>query len=78
MRLIWYQRQDGLWNADCACGATCCGIQFDDRAGCEAWHIERAALDRGCSCAFHKRKLPPCGPKFPETDLNHPQPFVFA
>ena len=78
MTLIWYRRQDGLWNADCACGATCCGIVFEERAGCETWHFESAERDRNCECKAHQHKRLPCGPKFPETDLNHPEPFVFA
>src|SRR5262249_29567252 len=72
IRLIWFQRPDGLWNADCTCGASCCGIRFTERAECERWHFERADDDRKCG---HKYK--PCGPRFPEEDLNNPGPFVF-
>jgi hypothetical protein len=72
MKLIWFQRSDGLWNADCTCGAACCGIHFDARASCEAWHFQRAAEDRK-----NGNKYKPCGPKFPEEDLNMPGPLVF-
>jgi len=76
--LIWYRRPDSLWNADCACGSTCCGIQLDERAACESWHFESAARDRDGDGSIHKHERPPCGPKFPEADPNHPEPFVFA
>jgi hypothetical protein len=72
MRLIWYQRKDGLWNADCTCGATCCGIRFEGRGEYEAWHFQRADED-------HKNgnKHLPCGPKLPDPDPNLPGPQVF-
>lgn len=72
MRLIWFQRPDGRWNADCACGGSCCGIQFEERAQCEGWHFEYVAKER-------KRgtKRPPCGPKFPDENINMPGPFIF-
>jgi len=57
--LIWFQRPDGLWNADCTCGGSCCGIRFDERAACEERHFQRAAEDRE-----NGHKYPPCGPKF--------------
>ena len=70
--LIWFQRADGLWNADCACGAACCGVVFDRRRDFETWHFEKAIVER----ARGERALE-CGPKFPEVDINHPEPFRF-
>jgi hypothetical protein len=46
MKLIWFQRPDGLWNADCTCGASCCGIVLGERAECEAWHFQKTDEDR--------------------------------
>lgn len=73
MKLIWFQRPDGLWNADCACGAACCGVDFDKRAEFEQWHFGRADEDRK-----HGHKHLQCGPKFPEENVNMPGPLVFA
>ena len=72
MRLIWYRRPDGLWNATCACGATCCGVDLIARRDFETWHFEKADRDRRSG-----NKVLPCGPKFPEEDLNMPGPLVF-
>ncbi len=72
MKLIWFQRPDGLWNADCTCGASCCGVEFDKRAEFETWHFERAEYDR-----THGNKHLPCGPKFPTEDLNRTESLVF-
>lgn len=76
MTLIWYQRKDGLWNAACSCGSTCCGIQFGERAECEIRHFENTTRDRNYNCTGRKRL--PCGAKLPEIDPNHPEQFVFA
>lgn len=72
MRLIWYQRQDGLWNADCSCGATCCGVVLSERQDFEQWHFTRREEDRTRGHVHAS-----CGPKFPEFDPNRPGPFVF-
>ena len=72
MRLIWFQRPDGLWNADCTCGAGCCGIRFDERAACEEQHFQRAAKDRE-----NGHKYPPCGPKFPDSNVNMSGSLLF-
>ena len=66
MQLIWHQRKDGLWNAACACNATICGVEFERRAQAEAWHFDRT-----------RSQIPACGPKLPEPNPNHPDPFVF-
>jgi len=72
MRLIWFRRPDGLWNADCACGASCCGITFEERAACEEWHFQRADEDRKSG-----NKYLMCGPKFPDDNVNMPGSLVF-
>ncbi len=73
MKLIWFQRPDGLWNADCTCGASCCGVKLEERAEFEHWHFKSADEARA-----HGNKHKPCGPKFPEENVNMPSPFVFA
>lgn len=72
MKLIWFQRPDGLWNADCACGATCCGVLFTERAEFEVWHFQRAD-------EYRRRgdKHLACGPQFPIDDPNRTAPLVF-
>jgi len=72
VRLIWFQRHDGLWNADCTCGASCCGIGFDARAACEGRHFQKADEDRR-----NGNKYPSCGPKFPDPNVNMSGPLVF-
>jgi hypothetical protein len=72
MKLIWFQRSDGRWNADCVCGATCCGVPFNERGEFETWHFQKADRDRRNG---EKELL--CDPKFPEEDLNMPGPLVF-
>lgn len=76
MKLVWHQREDGLWNSACACNASLCGVEFERRAQAEAWHFDRAHTERA-----HREKtgnqIPACGPKLPEPDPNHPDPFVF-
>jgi hypothetical protein len=72
VRLIWFQRPDGLWNADCTCGASCCGIALNERGSCEEWHFLKASNDRK-----NGNKYLPCGPKFPEANVNTPHSFVF-
>lgn len=70
--LIWYQRKtDGLWNAECACGATLCGFGGDatERALGEADHFARAAADRRDGHKHHA-----CGPKQPDPALAAPPP----
>lgn len=72
--LIWYQRKDGLWNAECTCGATICGTADNERLAAEDWHFANAEIGRQDG---HKYK--PCGPKLPEEDLNNyfPHPWIF-
>lgn len=77
MRLVWYQRQDGFWNAACACGATLVGCRLDQRSEVEKWHVEKASLERTCQAARKSDLLPACGPKLPEPDPNNPGPRVF-
>ena len=72
MRLIWFQRPDGLWNADCTCGASCCGILFEERGVCEGWHFQRVDEDRKNGI----ERLP-CGPKFPDANVHMPGPLMF-
>lgn len=84
MKLIWFKRADGLWNMDCACGASGGGVKLEERAEFEEWHFKKIAEDR----AYDQKKnyrgpgsaidRPACGPKFPEPDLNDPRPFEFA
>lgn len=75
MTLIWYKRYDGLWNMECACGASGGGVPLDERKEFEEWHFERANKDRA-----HGERPIPCGPKMPEEDINgyYPQPRIFA
>lgn len=40
--LRWEKRQDGLWNADCPCGAALCGTPEHERIASEAWHFSNA------------------------------------
>lgn len=57
MLLTWYQRaSDGLWNADCACGATLCGVTEELQAAMEALHIKETEKHRD------RHGYPPCGP----------------
>jgi hypothetical protein len=76
MRLVWYQRDDGLWNAECACHATIAGVSFDRREAGEAWHFDLAGKERE-----HRegtdRQIPACGPKLPDPNPNLPGPRVF-
>ena len=81
MRLVWYQRQDGLWNAACACNASVVGVRFEQRADAETAHVELANVERmfratNPAC-FAGNLIPPCGPKLPEPNPNLPDPFVF-
>ncbi len=46
MRLIWYRRNDGLWNAACACNACIAGVAFEGRAAAEEWHEQLANTER--------------------------------
>jgi hypothetical protein len=80
MRLIWHQREDGLWNAACACNATIVGVQFKQRAMVEAAHFESAGQERSFRAAtarFADNQIPACGPKLPEHNPNIPDPPVF-
>ena len=78
MRLVWYQRPDGLWNAACACNAAVCGVDFARRAQAEEWHFDLTRMERD-----HRSKhapdtqIPACGPKLPEVNPNEPGPAVF-
>ena len=83
MKLIWCQRNDGLWNAACACNATICGVEFEGRAQAETWHfnltrMERAERFAGSSAHAAANQITACGPKLPEPNPNNPDPFVFA
>lgn len=81
MRLVWYQREDGLWNAACACHATICGTPFDQRGDAEAAHFNHAWVERETRVRHPKRfvgnQIPPCGPKLPEENPNSPNTPVF-
>jgi hypothetical protein len=77
VRLIWYQRQDGLWNAACACNATVVGVAFNERATAEEMHFEVARTDRAHHAPRYGSMIPPCGPKLPEPNPNEPGPRVF-
>ncbi len=72
IRLVWYQRPDGRWNADCACEATVCGILEEERWMYENWHLAHARKEREQG---HKHL--PCGPKLPDPNPNLPGPPVF-
>lgn len=37
--LQWQKRSDGLWNADCPCGSTLCGVRMDTQAAFELSHL---------------------------------------
>ena len=74
MKLIWYKRQDGLWNAACACNATLCGTAFEQRAAAETAHFNNAHAERWQRGAH---KIPACGPKLPEHNPNLPDPWIF-
>jgi hypothetical protein len=60
LALTWYQRDDGLWNADCACGSTLCGYPLDLRAEGERRHPESRRMMEDPD-----RPNPPCGPCAP-------------
>ena len=76
MRLVWYRREDGLWNAACACYATICGVPFEQRAAAEAWHFDSANKERERR-AGTDHQIPACGPKLPEPNPNVTEPPVF-
>jgi hypothetical protein len=77
MRLIWYQRKDGLWNAACACNAMICGLPFERRADAEAAHFELTIMERTSRTKRGQSQIPPCGPKLPEPNPNDPSALVF-
>lgn len=77
MQLVWYQREDGLWNAACACNAVVVGIPYERRAGAEEAHFEVARMERTFRASQNRDQIPQCGPKLPEPDPNHPGPRVF-
>jgi len=81
VRLIWYQRKDGLWNAACACNATLAGVRFEQRADAEAAHAEITNMERAHRAKhpdrFAGNQIPTCGPKLPEPNPNFPEPPVF-
>jgi hypothetical protein len=78
MRLVWYQRQDQLWNAACACHATVCGVPFERRGDAEIRHFELATIERAQRASrADDSQIPACGPKLPEPNPNLPNPFVF-
>jgi len=76
MRLVWYQRPDGLWNADCACHGTIAGWSSEQRAEAEAGHFAYADKERARREGT-SRQIPACGPKLPDPNPNLPEPFVF-
>ena len=81
MKLVWYQRKDGLWNAACACHATVIGIAYEQRTAAEAEHFRAANAERTRRAkepvSFERSQIPSCGPKLPEPNPNLPDPFVF-
>lgn len=67
--LIWYQRADGAWNADCACGAFLCGFSahLDEQVVIEAQHFRNAERDRELlRRTVPDRVYPPCGLRQPD------------
>jgi hypothetical protein len=82
MRLVWYQRPDGLWNAECACNAAVAGIAFERRAEGESAHFDLAQVERKFRAErpdrFVGNQIPACGPKLPAPNPNLPDPPVFA
>ena len=79
MKLIWYRRNDGLWNAACACNACIAGVDFEKRAAAEEWHEQLANTERARRAAtpHFGDQIPSCGPKLPEPNPNFPGPLVF-
>lgn len=79
MRLVWYQRADGLWNAACACNATIVGVPFEQRAAAEVRHFATAVEERALRSRTqgHPNPIPACAPKLPEPNPNIPEPPVF-
>ncbi len=81
MRLVWYRREDHLWNAACACNATLCGVPFEQRDAAEIRHFEYTCIQRDERASapdrFVANQIPACGPKLPEPNPNLPDPFVF-
>jgi len=79
MQLVWYQRKDGLWNAECACNAAVCGVEFERRAEAERAHFDLTKMERAHRATHPERfaQLPACGPKLPELNPNLPGPRVF-
>lgn len=81
VKLVWYQRKDGLWNAECACNATICGVMLEHRGEAESWHFKQAAEERAFRASlaerFSKNQIPPCGSKLPDPDPNLPGGYVF-
>lgn len=81
MRLVWYQREDGLWNAACACNATIVGVPFEQRDAAEERHFliaDHERTFRGKSQGSLPSPIPACGPKLPDPNPNIPGPLVFA
>ena len=61
LRLKWFQRKDGLWNADCPCGTSLCGHDEHMRIAHEALHFGDASLDaqRNKKTEKHERAFAP-------------------
>ena len=81
MRLIWYRRNDGLWNAACACNACIAGVLFENRSAAEEWHEQLANAERERRAVRPEQfgaQIPSCGPKLPDPNPNFDTPFVFA
>lgn len=73
MRLIWYRRNDGLWNAACACNASIAGVDFEKRTAAEECHEQRANVERArraADPAHFGDQIPSCGPKLPDPNPN--------
>jgi hypothetical protein len=81
MRLVWYQRQDSLWNAACACNASICGVAFERRADAEQTHFDLTTAEREFRSSRPRRfagnQIPACGPALPEPNPNLPGTLVF-
>ena len=81
MQLVWYQREDGLWNAACACNASIVGVMFERRAQAEASHFALTRMEREFRAKNPKRfagnQIPACAPKLPEHNPNVLAPLMF-
>ena len=77
MRLVWYQRQDSLWNAACACNASVCGVEFERRADAEAAHFDLTIMERasrGTPGSLRGKPDPRMRAEAPRAEPVHPSP----